>query len=320
MTKIVTPHGRYNTGADAPEGKKAEVLSVSDGERMVEELNDYDPDEIKWSCRRPPEAQETEGPEVAELGATDERPLELSNAPDTMHVDPDSEAAELWLTEVEREKLRQQDNPERVEELEKSDEEFWGDIREEAEELEERALAEERQKSMERAVEGRDWMKPDHMTKKVSEMTGEEFAKVLNGDTPENVEEELAEQIREMEEPEEENADSSEVDPEVAEMAAAGFEEHAKDGGKSYWNDIAEDIRAEELGDVDSVRFDQFEDTDIVIKESGDDKLAEFDTRDEELMSEIRAVAEETDAKIFKDTGDRMLAEVSRSDVERFNS
>ena len=163
----------------------------------------------------------------------------------------DSEKAQKFFTSEELSKLKSADslsNPDKDTETEEmSYADMQNQMRDEINEIYRQEVKEHKLEQA-RSTETRDWMKPEHETKTVSEMSGNELKRVMaqalnqeSKDTEElqqSHDTDLA-QLLELEEPEPE---IKEIDTETEEMAISSFKERASKKGKACWEDLAEDL------------------------------------------------------------------------------
>ena len=194
----------------------------------------------------------------------------------------DSEKARKFFTEEELAKLESADslsNPDKdteTEEMSYSD--MQNQMRDEINEIYKQEVKEHKLEQA-KSTESRDWMKPEHETKTVSEMTGSEFkqamSEAMSQDTQDTEElqqshdTDLAE-LLDMEEPEPE---IKQIDTETEEMAISSFRERANKKGKTCWEDLAEDL--------------EMSDSHTTYETLSSDKKR-ITTKDEELQSHLK--------------------------------
>lgn len=226
--------------------------------------------EPKEELAKPPTTKETEdGEVVVELGQfeNDRRVAESEEKPDTFDIAPSSARKSALFTEEECAKIEEQyKKHERFsdEELEskRKVEEALNDPDIPASNIDELWThlcrvegkfgmdEEEEYSSKEEAIKDnlgdRDWVESNPEEKTVQDMTGQEFAEIIQqAQNPQN--EELEQSTVEFEGvTEQEEATVESVDEELAEPASEAFKSRANDpSGPDYWDDIAEEIELE---------------------------------------------------------------------------
>ena len=216
---------------------------------------------------------------------------------------------DAFFEESEIEEMRQsakeEDSEIEVEELSYS--EMWDGIQEDHREKVLKPQVAEHFRKQAESNETPDWAKPAHESKTISEMTGSEFKKLMS--ESQSVEsEELSEfeKMRDSEEvtPDFDKIEINELDSETAELAASGFEQRAKNSGKDYWSDLAQDVKhSSELEETESSSI------------TSDKK--HIKTSNSEMMAELRQFDSDPDipVKIIKDNGSAVEAELDKGAI-----
>ena len=216
-----------------------------------------------------PEVRETGEGTVIELGKFegDRKVAESDSQPETLEIDADvARRNSAWFTEeelaeIEKESAKEQFSEEELESHRKV-EEALNDPDIPASDIDELwrhvcrkhgvfgMSEEEEYSSKEEAIRenlgDRDWV--DSGDKPISEMTGSEFAEIIQqAQNPDTGEEELEQSPVEFEELSETEENTVQgVSEELASEASEAFENRAKDpSGSDYWSDIAEEIEME---------------------------------------------------------------------------
>ncbi|KPN31391.1 hypothetical protein SY89_02136 [Halolamina pelagica] len=279
-------------GIYGPNFVKKESNEQTDNESEVAELSA--PEDIR-------EAKLTGNGVVTEL--SEGRLREKEEGEKVIGVDLSSEKASAFFSESEIEQLREAEklqNPDKEDLSGKDMDQIWSEVESEVQEIYKQELKEDRLNKAQNLKDSKDWMKPAHETKQVSEMTGAEFKRAMSEamsepDTEEEMEEAADIDLEEVlgiagEVPEVENR----LDSEEAELAAEAFENRAHKN--SAWLDIADDIR-------DSDSKTRYESTE------GGRKLT---TESEELKQALRNPSGfDGKVKIHRDTGNTVVATVS---------
>jgi len=211
----------------------------------------------------------------------------------------DSEIEEM------RRSAKEEDPQVEVEELSYS--EMWEGIEQDHRQKVLKPQVAEHFKKQSESNETPDWAKPPHESKTISEMTGSEFKKLMS--ESQSVQSEELSEFQKMQDPEEVTPDFDEIeinelDSETAELAASGFEQRAKDSGKDYWTDLAQDVKhSSELGDTESTSI------------TSDKK--HIKTSNSEMMAELRQFDADPDipVKIIKDNGSAVEAEFDKGAI-----
>jgi len=214
---------------------------------------------------------------------------------------------DAFFSESEIEEMRQSAEEEvEVEELSYS--EMWDGIQQDHREKVLKPQVAEHFRKQSESTETPKWMKGKD-SKKVSELTGSEFRELIQEANQTDIQsEELSEfeKMRDSEEvtPDFDKIEIKELDSETAELAASGFEQRAKDSGKDYWTDIAQDVKhSSEIGDTESSSI------------TSDKK--HIKTSNSEMMAELRQFDADPDipVKIIKDNGSAVEAELDKGAI-----
>ena len=214
---------------------------------------------------------------------------------------------DAFFEQSEIEEMRQSAEEEvEVEELSYS--EMWDGIEEDHREKVLKPQVAEHFKKQSESNETPKWMR-GRDSKKVSELTGSEFKKLIQEANQTNIQSEELSEFEKMTDPEEVTPDFdkieiNELDSKTAELAASGFEQRAKNSGKSYWSDLAKDVKhSSELGETESSSI------------TSDKK--HIKTSNEEMMAELRQFDADPDipVKILKDNGDAIEAEFDKGAI-----